>query len=173
MRKSTLRYALLSGIASCALAWLPIPALAQHGGGGMAEEAADFMVVAAEVVSTVAVGAGFTAASQAAGTAALTGAVVTADTVAADLADTADVRASPVAAAHSAACGEHRPQAEVSARRDPGHGKDAEELPAIPRPAGILSDPGMARAWRAQAADRSLVLPAERALEMQGQDRAV
>lgn len=138
----------------------------------MAEEAADFMVVAAEVVSTVAVGAGFTAASQAAGTAALTGAVVTADTVAADLADTADVRASPVAAAHSAACGEHRPQAEVPARRDPGPGRDA-EVRVIPRPVGILSDPGMARAWRDRAADRSLVLPAERALEMRVEDQAV
>ncbi|HXX00695.1 MAG TPA: hypothetical protein VEJ00_05735, partial [Candidatus Acidoferrales bacterium] len=34
MRKSTLRYALLAGIASFALACLPVSAVAQRGGGG-------------------------------------------------------------------------------------------------------------------------------------------
>ena len=129
-------------------------------------EAAAFMVVAGVVASTAAVGAAFMAASQAADIT-----VVTAGTTV-DMAATVGAQGSPVAAAHLGACAADRPLAEVQARRDPGPGRDA-EVRVIPRPAGILSDPGMERAWRAQAADRSLVLPAERALEMRVEDQAV
>ncbi|HKI25013.1 MAG TPA: hypothetical protein VKA07_01735 [Candidatus Sulfotelmatobacter sp.] len=145
----------------------------------MAEEveAAAFMVAAVVVAFTVAVVAASTAAdTMAVGMAvgitavAITAVVTAATTV--DLAATVDVPASPVAAALLAACVDRHPQAEAPAHREPGPGRDAEAR-AILRPAGILSDPGMARAWRDRAADHSVGLPGDRALEMLVEGQAI
>jgi len=143
----------------------------------MAEEveAAAFMVAAVGVAFTVAVVAASTAARRAADTVAVVTAAITAAVTAAitvDLAATVDVPASPVAAALLAACVDRHPQAEAPAHREPGPGRDA-EVRATPRPAGILSDPGMARAWRDRAADHSVGLPGDRALEMLVEGQAV
>jgi len=143
----------------------------------MAEEveAAAFMVAAVVVAFTVAVVAASTAARRAADTVAVVTAAITAAVTAAitvDLAATVDVPASPVAAALLAACVDRHPQAEAPAHREPGPGRDAEAR-AILRPAGILSDPGMARAWRDRAADHSVGLPGDRALEMLVEGQAI
>jgi len=133
----------------------------------MAEEAVAAFMVAVVAAFMVAVGAAFTVASQAADT---TAAVTAATTV--DLAHTVEVRASPVAAAPLGACVEDRSRAEVPAHPEPGPGKDAEVL-VVPRPAGILSDPGMVRAWRDREADRLAGLAADRVLAMRVEDQAI